>query len=171
MVVRRYLFALDMDKAIDRVAISCHHCASLRQIPHTVIEQSTAASPDAVGISFAADVIKRHRQLILVLWECVTSFTTTTLLEDERHQSLRDALVRLCIELRPLDGPPAVIRTDPAPSFKALTNDLMVQISWEFMLNPIAILLCLWLQEPVICPKSNKVDAVDKQPLNGFNHR
>lgn len=123
MVVRRYLFALDMDKAIDRVAISCHHCASLRQIPHTVIEQSTAASPDAVGISFAADVIKRHRQLILVLRECVTSFTTTTLLEDERHQSLRDALVRLCIELRPLDGPPAVIRTDPAPGFKALTND------------------------------------------------
>ena len=39
------------------------------------------------------------------------------------------------------------------------------------MLDLIAILLCLWLQAPVICPKSKKVDAVDKQPLNGFNRR
>jgi hypothetical protein len=56
-------------------------------------------------VSFAADVIKRNRQLILVVRECVTSFTTTTLIQDEYYQSLRDALVRLCIELRPLDGP------------------------------------------------------------------
>ena len=50
-----------------------------------------------------------------------------TLLEDERHQSLRDALIRLCIESRPLDGPPAVIRTDPAPGFKALANDVLLR--------------------------------------------
>ena len=25
--------------------------------------------------------------------------------------------------MRPLDGPPAVVRTDPAPDFKALTDD------------------------------------------------
>ncbi|CAB4001634.1 Retrovirus-related Pol poly from transposon opus [Paramuricea clavata] len=43
--------------------------------------------------------------------------------QDERHQSLRDALVGLCIELRPLDGLPAVIRTDPAPGLKALVNN------------------------------------------------
>ena len=65
--------------------------------------------------------------LVLVVRECVTSFTSTTLLDDERHQSLRDALIRLCIELRPLDGPPAVIRTDPAPGFKALTNDELLR--------------------------------------------
>ena len=63
------------------------------------------------------------RQLILVLRECVTSFTATTLLEDERHHTLRDAIIRLCIQMRPLDGPPAVVRTDPAPGFKALTED------------------------------------------------
>lgn len=127
MVTRRYLFALDLDKAIERTTNSCHHCASLRKNPHTVIEQSTTAPPDAVGISFAADVVKRNRQLILVIRECVTSFTTTTLLEDERHNTLRNALIRLCIELRPLNGPPAVIRTDPAPGFKALTNDELLR--------------------------------------------
>ena len=76
---------------------------------------------------FAADVIKRNRQLILVLRECVTSFTSSTLIDDERHQTLRDALIRLCIELRPLDGPPAVIRSDPAPGFNALTNDELLR--------------------------------------------
>lgn len=32
-----------------------------------------------------------------------------------------DALVHLCIE--PLDDPPAIICSDPAPGFNALTND------------------------------------------------
>ena len=68
-------------------------------------------------------MIKRNCQLILVVRERVTSFTTTTLLEEERHQSLRDALIQLCIQLRPLDGPPAVIRSDPAPRFRDLTDD------------------------------------------------
>jgi hypothetical protein len=123
MVTRRYLFALDMDKAIERIIDGCHHGTSLIRCPHTTVEQSTTPSPETVGVSFAADAIKRNRQLILVLRECITSFTTTTLIQDERHQSLRDALVRLCFELRPLDGPPAVIRTDPAPGFKVLVND------------------------------------------------
>ena len=127
MVTRRYLFALDMDKAIERITDGCHHCASLIRCPHTTVEQSTTPSPETVGVSFAEDVIKRNRQLILVLRECITSFTTTTLIQDERHQSLRDALVRLCIELRLLDGPPAVIRTDPAPGFKALINDPLLR--------------------------------------------
>ena len=90
-------------------------------------EQSSSPPPDAVGVSFAADVIKRSRQLVLVLRECVSSFTATTLLEDERHSTLRDALIRLCVQIRPLDGPSAVIRTDPASGFKALTEDLLLK--------------------------------------------
>ena len=88
-------------------------------------EQSSSPPPDAVGVSFTADVIKRSRQLILVLCECVTSFTTTTLLKDERHNTLRDALIRLCVQMHPLDGLSAFICTDPASGFKALTEDLL----------------------------------------------
>ena len=126
-VTKRYLYALDIDKAIDRVTQACHQCAALRQTPKMREEQSSSPSPDAVGVSFAADVIKRSRQLILVVRECVTSFTATTLLEDERHNTLRDALIRLCVQMRPLDGPSAVIRTDLASGFKALTEDLLLQ--------------------------------------------
>lgn len=112
-----YLYALDMDKAIDRVTQACHQCASLRLIPKMQEEQSSSPSPDAVGASFAADVTKHLKQPILVFRECVTSFTGTTLLEDERHNTLRNALIRLCVQMRPLDGPSAVISTDPASGF------------------------------------------------------
>ncbi|KAK2552052.1 hypothetical protein P5673_027085 [Acropora cervicornis] len=66
-----------------------------RQSPQPRIEQSSCEPPDAVGISFTADVLKRSRQLILVLRESVTSYTSTMVIEDERHHTLRDALVRL----------------------------------------------------------------------------
>ena len=101
----------------------CQQCAALRKTPKVREEQSTSLPPDAVGVSFAADVIKPSRQLVLVLRECVTSFTATTLLEDERHHALRDAIIRLCPQLSPLDGPPAVVRTDLASGFKAQAED------------------------------------------------
>ena len=44
-VVNRSFYALDMDKAIAHVTSSCHYCASLRT---------------TVGVSYAADVIKRN---------------------------------------------------------------------------------------------------------------
>ena len=102
---------------------ACQQCAALRKTPKVREEQSTSLPPDAVGVSFAADVIKPSRQLVLVLRECVTSFTATTLLEDERHHTLRDAIIRLCAQLSPLDGPPAVVRTDLASGFKAQAED------------------------------------------------
>lgn len=38
-------------------------------------------------------------------------------------QELHDAIIQLLAEVHPLDGPFAIIRTDPAPGFKALVND------------------------------------------------
>jgi hypothetical protein len=122
-VTHRYFYALDLDKYIEHACNNCSQCAALRNAPHVVVEQTSSHSPSKIGVSFAADIIKRERQLILVLRETVTSFTVTCLVENERRETLRDALIHLCIELRPLDGPLSVIRTDPAPGFKALVND------------------------------------------------
>lgn len=88
-----------------------------------MVKQSTNPPPQSVGISFAADVMKQAKQFILVLRECVTSYTVSSLLPNECHDTLRDALISLCISVRPFDGPLAVIRTDPAPCFIALDND------------------------------------------------
>lgn len=58
---------------------------------------------------------------------CVTSYTVSCLIQNERADSLRDALVATCVQLRPLDGPPAVIRTDPAPGFVSLVHDAILK--------------------------------------------
>ena len=122
-VVNRYFFALDMATAIDRVTEACHQCLSLRKVPQLVVPQSSSCPPEAIGTSFAADVIKGNKQLIFVLREVVTSFTGTCLLQNEQHQTLRDALLQLCISLKPLDDPPDVVRVDPAPGFQSIWDD------------------------------------------------
>ncbi len=122
-VVSRYFYALDLDKAIDRTSATCHHCTSIKKIPNVVVPQSTGDPPDAIGVTFAADIMRRSRQFILVVRECVTSLTMSCLVEDERHDTLRRYLIQLCNHVRPLDGPYAVIRTDPAPGFVALVHD------------------------------------------------
>lgn len=127
MVVKRYLFALDLDKAVSRVSEGCHSCAAIRNSPTARIDQSTLPPPEAIGQSFAADVMKRSRQLIFVLRETMTSYTCSLFLENERHQTVRDAIIKLCLEMRLMDGPPAVIRTDPAPGLKALLNDPLLK--------------------------------------------
>ena len=124
MVIKRYLYALDLDKAVSRVSDGCHSCAAIRSSPTARIDQSTSPPPDAIGRSLAADVIKRFRQLIFVLRETMTSYTSSVSLEDERHQTLCDAIVKLCLELRPKDGPPAVIRTDPLLKKHRITIEL-----------------------------------------------
>ncbi len=124
LVCRRYLYALDMDKGIDSTTKSCHQCASLKQSPPPVLEQTTSDPPESIGVTFAADVLKRERQLIFVLRENITSVTGAVIIENEQAQSLREAIIRLCVEIRPLDGPHTVVRVDPAPGFVALRNDV-----------------------------------------------
>lgn len=122
-VVQRYFYALDMDSTMRRITDGCHQCVALRKAPVFVRDQTTGDPPEVVGSAFAADVFRRERQCILVVRECVTSFTMAALIEDERRETLREALLRLCVGLCPLDGPPAVVRTDPAPGFAALAGD------------------------------------------------
>ena len=77
-VMNRYFFALDMDKTIETVTSSCHQCAALLKTPKVSVEQSSLDPPEAIACSFAADVLKRERQLVLVIRECVTSYTILT---------------------------------------------------------------------------------------------
>ena len=100
-----------------------HTCASLLSFPPSLISQSSDDPPEVVGVSFAAGVIKLHRQSILVLRECTASFTASCLIPDERHGTLRDALTLLIIGLHPLDGPRAIVRVDPAPGLASMSSN------------------------------------------------
>ncbi len=124
LVVGRYFYALDLDSAVQLTSKGCHQCAALAKSPVLAVEQSSCDPPETVGSTF--DVHKRERQLILVVRECVTSFTGALLIDDERKATLCDGIVRLCIGLCPLDGPFATVRTDPAPGFSALAKDTVL---------------------------------------------
>ena len=121
-VVQRHFFALNLTDTVSRITESCSTCTSLKSFPTSLAPQSSESPPDAVGISFAADVMKRYRQLILVLRECSTSYPTSRLIPDEKHDSLRDALTCLVAGMHPLDGPKSIIRVDPAPGFNSLSQ-------------------------------------------------
>jgi len=127
LVLKRHFYALDLSKSVDNASDSCHTCAALKKFPDTLTKQSSEDPPVAVGMSFAADVLKRSRQLILVVRETVTSFTVACLVDDEKRDTLRDGLARLLVELHPLDGPNAIVRVDPVPGFVALRDDDVLQ--------------------------------------------
>ena len=122
MVVQRHFFALDVNTPITRVSASCHTCASLQKFPNALVSQSSEDPPEVVGVFFAADIIKRSRQRVLLLRESTTSYTVSCIVPDEKSDTLRDALARLVVGLHPLDRPKAVIRVDPAPCFVSLRN-------------------------------------------------
>ena len=122
-LVDRKIYALKMNDAVAHISENCPTCDPLRTVPKPLMVQSSDDPPEAIGITFAADVVRHNRQLIFVLRETVTSHTNTCLLNSETQDSLRSALLCLCLVLRPLDGPHAVIRVDPAPGFVVLRND------------------------------------------------
>ena len=127
LVVQRYFFALDMDAALDRVSSACYMCASLSTLKRQRVEQTSSDPPASVGHQFAADVIRREKQFIFALREVVTSFTWTTMILNEQSKTLCNALVMLCLPVRPIDGPPTVIRVDSAPGFQGLRDDKILQ--------------------------------------------
>ena len=122
-VVRRYFWAINLEATLSQTSTVCHTCASLKKLPHSLIPQTTSNLPDSIGTQFAADVLCRERQKILVVREYISGLTRACLINSEKHEDLRTAIILLTTDMIPLDGPLAVIRTDPAPGFKALQND------------------------------------------------
>ena len=123
MLLQRQFFVLDMNNAISRVTSACQTCTSLKSFPSSLVKQSSDDPPEVVGVSFAADVSKRYRQLILVLRECTTSLAASCLVHDEKHDALCDALSQPIVGLHPLDGPRAIILVEPSPGFQSMANN------------------------------------------------
>lgn len=119
-VVNRYFFALNMESAVNTVTSKCHQCSAIKEVPHALVPQSTEDPPDHFGQSFAADVVKRHGQKILVLRECVSSYTLATFIQRETAEDTSAGLIQLSNLMRPSPLCPMVIRVDPAASHKSL---------------------------------------------------
>ena len=131
----------------------------LYQVRHTTTLDSASAPVESL-LSFAADVIRGCRQLILLLRETTTSYNVSCIVPDEKSDTLHDTLTQLVVGLHPLDGPQAVIRVDPAPGFVSLKNTNALQhlgVSIEvgriknINKNPVAEKAVQELEEKLLC--------------------
>lgn len=125
-LITKYFYAIRMDSAINGVVDNCHHCNALKKVKTHMQVQSTATPPSIVGSSYAADVMRRYKQLILVIRETVSSYTSCTIIPSEKQHDLRDGLLLLLSGLTYLGNTHITIRVDPAPGFMALVNDTLL---------------------------------------------
>ena len=164
MMMKRTFYALDMQAAVARVTDSCNMCVSLKKLPPQDVQHTTDEPPKVIGVSFAADILKPCRQNIIVLRDTTTSYTVTSIIQDEKGTTLRDALGRLCSELHSSEGLPAIVRVDPAPGFIALRDDPTLKrlgISIEIgrikniNKNPVAEKAIAELEDEILCQAPN----------------
>ena len=73
-LVSRYFYAPGWQNIINEVTDCCNQCASIRKLSKVLLEE-TSTPPQSIGSNFAADVIEREGQKILVIRECVSQFT------------------------------------------------------------------------------------------------
>ena len=119
-VFNRYFFALNLDASVTDVVDSCSQCTALKSLPKETFTQSTSPTPQAPGQLFAADVIKRSKQLIFAIRDVHSSFSVAEIIPDETAKALQSALITTTTNLR---CPQCSIRVDSAPGFKSLKND------------------------------------------------
>lgn len=119
-VFSRYFYAITTDKLITEVTKSCHHCSSIKDIPSSLISQSTSDPPSAVGSNYSADIIKRCKQKIFIIRETTTSFTLAEHINNETAEEVSSAMIKLSNILKPSKLGSIKIKLDPAPAHKSM---------------------------------------------------
>ena len=118
-------YALDAKMLVDSVLDNCDLCNSLKVMAKFKHTYSNQTKPTKPGTHAAADVLVREGQKIMVLREVLTSHTSTKLLEDQKHEELKNALVCLSLQYKVEDD--IVIRLDNAPGFLPLKDDPLLE--------------------------------------------
>ena len=120
----RYFYGLRSKKVIEEVVEQCSQCNSMKYIAPELMTQTTSSVVEHPGDMFAADVMRRALQKILVVRDYHSSYTTTAIIPDETANSLRSGLL---ISTNLLRRDQCVIRIDNAPGFLPLKNDLQLK--------------------------------------------
>ena len=123
-VFNRDYFALRSVPSIKIVWENCSTCQSLKKIPKELHTQSSTDYPLSPTTSFAADVIRRYKQKILLLRDTFSSFTITKLMPNEDHVMLKTTLIQMVSSVRSYSSSKVIIRADNAPGFLPLKDDV-----------------------------------------------
>ncbi len=126
-VFNRQYFSLNVNDCITHVIQSCSQCQALKTIPSELQGQTSSIQATATATNFAADVIRRYKQKIFVMRDTLSSFTITSIISDEKLDSLRSAIVEAVSSIRANPSTIVTIRIDNAPGLAALKDDLLLQ--------------------------------------------
>ena len=113
----RCFYALGSSNIIESVCNNCETCNALKKVPTELFNQTSSPSPKRPGKKLAADVICRKGQKILVVRDCLTSFTTATFLLNETAEELKNGILLCCL---PLQFDYTEVRVDCATGLKKL---------------------------------------------------
>ena len=116
----RYWFAVGTAKMIEEVKSNCQLCNSIAPVPKEFFQQSTTIS-EKLGSSWSCDVIRGDLQFIFIAREKLSSFTVTKIIPNERHETLREAIIVTTSELIPDDG--LKMQVDNASGLVKLVGD------------------------------------------------
>ena len=116
-LIGRYFYSPGWRTVINDVTEFCHQCATLKTLPKVLI-QDTTTPPANIGSNFAADVLEREGQKILVIREELSQFTRAAIIPDQKAATLRKILMSLVLDILPDSG--AEIRVDGATAFQSL---------------------------------------------------
>ena len=81
--------------------------------------------PDTIGKVFSCDVVRHENQKIIILLDSFSSFMVAQLISNEKHDSLREALIQLSANYKNPDR--CLIRVDDAPGFQSLRDDQVLK--------------------------------------------
>ena len=118
-LVGRYFYCPGATALIAECVDNCLTCLSLKSLPPAILSETSTQS-EVFGTRFSMDVMKRNGQTILFMVELLTQFCWICILENERAETIKDAVLRILIPYIHHQG--ATIRCDGAPSFQSLNN-------------------------------------------------
>jgi hypothetical protein len=114
-------YALDAKLLVDSVVSNCERFNSTKVVSQFRETYSNQTKPSKPGTHAAADVLVREGQKVMVLREVLTSHTATKLIENQKHEELKKALICLALQYKTEDD--ITIRLDNAPGFLPLKED------------------------------------------------
>ena len=126
LAFNRGFFALDTERLAEHVVKGCHTCASLKKIPTHFTQQTTSPAPDHIGARFSSDIIKREKQLILLVRETITSYSDLVFIKSEKSEDVAEGIVKIITKLRSNSSPNINIRVDPGTAFQSLQNNKLL---------------------------------------------
>ena len=120
-IIQRYFFTPPgLTNKLSSLYEQCFTCQSVQKLKPSSV-YAPPQSPSHPGSHLQADVLRHERQLILVITDLFSNFTTSAFVASEQKQDLINSLIQTTTPIRRAAN--IQIRTDRAPALQALARN------------------------------------------------